>query len=155
MVGSSLKVWEDYQEKAHEASKSLKPLVINTSIHQLVQEELTALALDASPPISTQGFRDLFEGFRKVIALENLLIHLGFNAIYLPQVHAEIETLKNGLKPWYANHLILQSLTHFVAQKEEVPKKYLDWVKELKVEKKGLSTTLEKQALSLLRKVGA
>lgn len=155
MVGSSLKVWEDYQEKAHEASKNLKPLVINTSIHQLVQEELTSLAQDASAPISTQGFRDLFEGFRKVIALENLLIHLGFNAIYLPQVHAEIEALKNGLKPWYANHLILQSLSHFVAQKEEVPKKYLDWVKELKVEKKGLTTTLEKQALSLLRKVGA
>jgi predicted nucleic acid-binding protein len=90
-----------------------------------------------------------------VIALENLLIHLGFNAIYLPQVHAEIEALKNGLKPWYSNHLILQSLSHFVAQKEEVPKKYLDWVKELKEEKKGLSTTLEKQALSLLRKVGS
>lgn len=154
MVGSSLKVWEDYQEKAHEASKTLKPLVINTSIHQLVQEELAALAQNATAPISTQGFRDLFEGFRKVIVLENLLIHLGFNAIYLPQVHAEIEALKNGLKPWYANHLILQSLSHFVAQKEEVPKKYLDWILELKAEKKSLALALEKQALSLLRKVG-
>lgn len=154
MVGSSLKVWEDYQEKAHEASKTLKPLVINTSIHQLVQEELAALAQNATAPISTQGFRDLFEGFRKVIVLENLLIHLGFNAIYLPQVHAEIEALKNGLKPWYANHLILQSLSHFAAQKEEVPKKYLDWILELKAEKKSLALALEKQALSLLRKVG-
>jgi predicted nucleic acid-binding protein len=89
-----------------------------------------------------------------VIILENLLVHLGLNPIYLPQIHEELERLKNGLKPWYANHLSLQSLTHFIGQQEEVSKKYLDWVKELKEEKKSLTATLEKQALSLLRKVG-
>ena len=154
MVGSSLKMWEEYLEKAHEASKGIKPLVLTTSIHQLVQEELSYLGKEVSSPISTQGFRDLFEGLRKVIILENLLIHLGLNPIYLPQVHEELEQLKNGLKPWYANHLNLQSLTHFIGQQEAVSKKYLDWVKELKDEKKSLATTLEKQALSLLRKVG-
>ena len=153
MVGSSLKMWEEYLEKAHEASKAIKPLVLTTSIHQLVQEELSYLGKEVSSPISTQGFRDLFEGLRKVIILENLLIHLGLNPIYLPQVHEELEQLKNGLKPWYANHLNLQSLTHFIGQQEAVSKKYLDWVKELKDEKKALATTLEKQALSLLRKV--
>ena len=154
MVGSSLKIWEEYLEKAHEASKVIKPLVLTTSIHQLVQEELSFLVKEVSSPISTQGYRDLFEGLRKVIILENLLIHLGLNPIYLPQVHEELEQLKNGLKPWYANHLNLQSLTHFIGQREEVSKKYLDWVKELTEEKKALSSTLEKQALSLLRKVG-
>ena len=154
MVGSSLKMWEEYLEKAHEASKGIKPLVLTTSIHQLVQEELSYLGKEVSSPISTQGFRDLFEGLRKVIILENLLIHLGLNPIYLPQVHEELEQLKNGLKPWYANHLNLQSLTHFIGQQEAVSKKYLDWVKELTEEKKALATTLEKQALSLLRKVG-
>ena len=154
MVGSSLKIWEEYLEKAHEASKVIKPLVLTTSIHQLVQEELSFLVKEVSSPISTQGYRDLFEGLRKVIILENLLVHLGLNPIYLPQVHEELEHLKNGLKPWYANHLNLQSLTHFIGQREEVSKKYLDWVKELTEEKKALSSTLEKQALSLLRKVG-
>lgn len=154
MVGSSLKMWEDYLEKAFEASKGIKPLVLNTSIHQLVQEELALMIKEATPPMSTQGFRDLFEGLRKVIILENLLVHLGLNPIYLPQIHEELERLKNGLKPWYANHLNLQSLTHFIGQQEEVSKKYLDWVKELKEEKKTLATTLEKQAISLLRKVG-
>ena len=154
MLGSSLKIWEEYLEKAHEASKVIKPLVLTTSIHQLVQEELSFLVKEVSSPISTQGYRDLFEGLRKVIILENLLIHLGLNPIYLPQVHEELEQLKNGLKPWYANHLNLQSLTHFIGQREEVSKKYLDWVKELTEEKKALSSTLEKQALSLLRKVG-
>ena len=154
IVGSSLKMWEEYLEKAHEASKVMKPLVLTTSIHQLVQEELSYLGKEVSSPMSTQGFRDLFEGLRKVIILENLLIHLGLNPIYLPQVHEELEQLKNGLKPWYANHLNFQSLTHFIGQQEAVSKKYLDWVKELKDEKKALATTLEKQALSLLRKVG-
>ena len=154
MLGSSLKIWEEYLEKAHEASKVIKPLVLTTSIHQLVQEELSFLVKEVSSPISTQGYRDLFEGLRKVIILENLLVHLGLNPIYLPQVHEELEQLKNGLKPWYANHLNLQSLTHFIGQREEVSKKYLDWVKELTEEKKALSSTLEKQALSLLRKVG-
>ena len=153
MVGSSLKMWEEYLEKAHEASKGIKPLVLTTSIHQLVQEELNSLSKEVTPPMSTQGFRDLFEGLRKVIILENLLIHLGLNPIYLPQIHEELEQLKNGLKPWYANHLNLQSLTHFIGQQEEVSKKYLDWVKELKEEKKSLTASLEKQALSLLRKV--
>ena len=154
MVGSSLKMWEDYLEKAFEASKCIKPLVLNTSIHQLVQEELAFMTKEVTPPMSTQGFRDLFEGLRKVIILENLLVHLGLNPIYLPQIHEELERLKNGLKPWYANHLNLQSLTHFIGQQEEVSKKYLDWVKELKDEKKSLTATLEKQAISLLRKVG-
>jgi hypothetical protein len=154
MVGSSLKMWGEYLEKAHEASKGIKPLVLTTSIHQLVQEELNSLSKEVTPPMSTQGFRDLFEGLRKVIILENLLVHLGLNPIYLPQIHEELERLKNGLKPWYANHLNLQSLTHFIGQQEEVSKKYLDWVKELKEEKKSLTASLEKQALSLLRKVG-
>lgn len=154
MVGSSLKMWEEYLEKAHEASNGFKPLVLTTSIHQLVQEELSFLGKELSLPISMHGFRDLFEGIRKVIMLENLLVHLGLNPIYLPQVHRELEQLNNGLKDWYANHLNLQSLTHFIGQQETVSKKYLDWVKELKVKKKNLTTSLEKQALSLLRKVG-
>jgi len=155
MVGSSLKMWEEYLEKAHEASKVIKPLVLTTSIHQLVQEELSFLVKEVSAPISTQGYRDLFEGLRKVIILENLLVHLVLNPIYLPQVHEELEQLKNGLKPWYANHLNLQSLTHFIGQQEAVSKKYLDWVKELTEEKKMLTSSLEKQALSLLRKLGS
>lgn len=153
MVGSSLKMWEDYLLKAHEASRAIKPLLLTTSIHQLVQEELTSLGKEVTSPISTQGFRDLFETLRKVIMLENLLIHLGLNPIYLPEIHEELERLKNGLKPWYANHLNMQSLTHFIGQEEGVSKKYMDWLKELKVEKKSLTTKLEKQALSLLPKL--
>lgn len=153
VVGSSLKMWDDFLDHAHQASKGIKPLTISTAIHQLVQEELELATNDVKTPMSTQSFRDLFESFRKVIMLENILLHLGFNSIFIPQIHQELQTVKNGLKPWYANHLTFQTMTHFLSDREDVSKKYLDWVKELKEEKKNLSGEIEKQAFELLKKV--
>jgi hypothetical protein len=153
VVGSSLKIWEELLDRAHQASKGIKPLTISTAIHQLVQEELELATNDVKSPMSTQSFRDLFESFRKVIMLENILLHLGFNSIFIPLIHQELQSVKNGLKPWYANHLTFQTMTHFLSEKEEVSKKYLDWAKELKEEKKNLSTEIEKQAVELVRKV--
>jgi hypothetical protein len=153
VVGSSLKTWEEFLDKAHQASKGIKPLMISTAVHQLVQEELEMATNDVKTPMSTQSFRDLFESFRKVIMLENILLHLGFNSIFIPQIHQELQEVKNGLKPWYANHLTFQTMTHFLSEKEEVSKKYLDWAKELKEEKKRLSSDIEKQAVELVRKV--
>lgn len=153
VVGSSLKNWEELLDRAHQASKGLKPLTISTAIHQLVQEELEMATNDVKSPMSTQSFRDLFESFRKVIMLENILLHLGFNSIFIPQIHQELQSVKNGLKPWYANHLTFQTMTHFLSEKEDVSKKYLDWAKELKEEKKNLSSEIEKQAVELVRKV--
>ena len=153
VVGSSLKTWEDLLERAHQASKGIKPLTISTAIHQLVQEELELATNDVKSPMSTQSFRDLFESFRKVIMLENILLHLGFNSIFIPQIHQELQSVKNGLKPWYANHLTFQTMTHFLSEKEDVSKKYLDWAKELKEEKKYLSIEIEKLAVELVRKV--
>lgn len=153
VVGSSLKNWDDFLDRAHQASKGIKPLTISTAIHQLVQEELELATNDVKSPMSTQSFRDLFESFRKVIMLENILLHLGFNSIFIPQIHQELQTVKNGLKPWYANHLTFQTMTHFLSEKEDVSKKYLDWAKELKEEKKNLSAEIEKQAFELVRKV--
>lgn len=153
VVGSSLKTWDDLLDRTHQASKGIKPLNISTAIHQLVQEELEMATNDVKSPISTQSFRDLFESFRKVIMLENILLHLGFNSIFIPQIHQELQSVKNGLKPWYANHLTFQTMTHFLSEKEDVSKKYLDWAKELKEEKKNLSNEIEKQAVELVKKV--
>lgn len=152
-VGSSLRIWEDFLDRSKNASKGLKPLMISTAIHQLVNEELDFLNQDMKSPLSTAAFRDLFESLRKIIMLENLLIHLGFNPIFVAQIHGEIQSLKENLKPWYANHLCFQALTHFVSEKESPSKKYIDWLKELKQEKKSLSSEIEKQAFELMRKV--
>lgn len=153
VVGSSLKTWEEFLDEVKHWSKGINPLMISTAIHQFVQEELESITREVKPPVSAQAFRDLFEAFRRVIMLENILIHLGFNSIFIAQIHEEIQTVKNELKPWYANHLTFQTISHFLSQKEEISKKYLDWVKELKDEKKLRSQQIEQQSLQLLSKI--
>jgi hypothetical protein len=153
VVGSTLKTWDDFQQKSHQSSRGIKPLMINTAINQLVQEELESLRSNLKAPLESQGFRDLFESLRKIIMLENLRIQLGFNPIFVSQIHDEISQLKENLKPWYSNHLSFQTLSGFLAEKEDIAKKYMDWIRELKEEKKSLSSEIEKQAFELLRKV--
>lgn len=153
VVGSTLKIWDDFLEKTHQSSKGIKPLMIRTAINQLVEEELEYLQKDLKVPFSTQAFPELFESLRKIIMLENLLVHLGFNPIFVSLIHQEIQQLKENLKPWYSNHLALQALAAFLAQKENPSRKYLDWAKDLKAEKKSLSTQIERQAVDLLQKI--
>ncbi|RIW17189.1 hypothetical protein D0X99_05410 [Algoriphagus lacus] len=153
VVGSTLKTWDDFQTKSLQSSRGIKPLMINTAINQLVQEELEFLHRNLKTPMESQSFRDLFESLRKIIMLENLLIQLGFNPIFISQIHEEISQLKENLKPWYSNHLSFQALSGFLAEKEDISKKYMDWIKELKEEKKSLSSEIEKQAFELLKKV--
>jgi hypothetical protein len=153
IVGSTLKTWDDFRDNAQKSSRGIKPLTINTAINQLLQDELIYLNRELKAPISSQGFRDLFESLRKIIMLENLLIQLGFNPIFVASIHEEIAQLKDNLKPWYSNHLAFQTLSGFLAEKTSISKKYMDWIKELKEEKKSLSSEIEKQAFVLLRKV--
>ncbi|WP_026954756.1 hypothetical protein [Algoriphagus vanfongensis] len=153
VVGSSLRQWDDFLSKSKQASKGIKPLMINTAINQLIQEELEFFQMEKRKGMDSKALKDLYVGLRKIILLENLLLHLGFNAIFIDTVHSEMESLKNLLKTWYSNHLELQSLTFFLSDKENVSKKYVEWVKELTQEKKSLSSKVEKQALTLFQKI--
>ena len=71
----------------------MKPLMINTAINQIIQEEFEYFALDAKGKMDSMVLRDIFEGLRKIIIFENLLIHLGFNPIFIAPIHLEIEAL--------------------------------------------------------------
>ncbi|WP_192085727.1 hypothetical protein [Algoriphagus sp. Y33] len=153
IVGSTLKSWDEFHQKAMNASRGIKALTINTAVNQIIQEELEFFALDHKGSMDSKALKDTFEGLRTIIMLENTLIQMGFNSIFVAGIHGEIEALKNNLKPWYSNHLSLQSLTHFLGTKEVVSKKYLDWAKELKTEKTALSAQAEKQAHDLFDKI--
>lgn len=153
VVGSTLKSWDELYQNAQQASKGLKPLAISSAINQIIQEELDFIKLDLKASLDSKALKEIFDALKTIIMLENLLIHLGFNPIFVPSIHEEINLLKNSLKPWYSNQLSLQSLTHFLAEKENVSKKYLDWTNELKVQKKLLSSQAEKQAHLLFDKL--
>lgn len=153
IVSSPLKSWEDLRDACQEASKGIKPLMIQTAINQIIQEELEFLRINQKNKIDTTILRDIFEAMKTIIILENLLIHLGFNPIFITAIHEEIALLKENMKPWYSNHLALQSLALFISDKESIQKKYLEWVKDLKEEKKNLSSTVEIQAQVLFSKI--
>lgn len=153
IVGSTLKSWDEFHQKAQTASRGIKPLAIHTAVNQIIQDELEFFNLDHKGAMDSKALKDTFEGLRTIIMLENMLIQMGFNSIFITGIHQEIEVLKNNLKPWYSNHLSLQSLTHFLGAKADVSKKYLDWAKELKTEKKLLSAQAESQAHQLFDKI--
>ncbi|WP_296704304.1 hypothetical protein [Algoriphagus sp.] len=153
VVGSTLKSWDELFLAAHKSSQGLKPLAISSAINQIISEELGFIQLDLKAKLDSKALKEIFDALRTIIMLENLLIHLGFNPIFVSSIHEEIKQLKDNLKPWYSNQLALQSLTHFVAEKENASKKYLDWINELKVQKKVLSTVAEKQAHQLFDKI--
>jgi hypothetical protein len=153
VVGSTLKSWDELYSAAHHSSKGLKPLAISSAINQIINEELEFIQLDLKASLDSKALKEIFDALRTIIMLENLLIHLGFNPIFVDSIHGEIKQLKDSLKPWYSNQLALQSLTHFVAEKENASKKYLDWINELKVQKKSLSALAEKQSHQLFDKI--
>jgi hypothetical protein len=153
VIGSSLKTWEDFYRTSEKSSRGIKPLMVNTAINQMIQEELEYLDINSERPIGCTALRDVFEGLQKIIIYENLLIHLGFNTIFVTNIHQEMEQLRDNLKPWYSNHLVLQSLTCYLAEQEEVSKKYLKWAKELKKEKLGLRSLAERQTKGLFGKI--
>ncbi|WP_425639839.1 hypothetical protein ACPUEN_08930 [Algoriphagus yeomjeoni] len=153
IVGSTLKSWDDFHDKALKASRGIKPLTVNTAVNQIIQEELEFFQQDKKGPMDSKALKDTFEGLRTIIMLENLLIHLGFNPIFITSIHEEIAALKDNLKPWYSNQLSLQSLTYFLRDKPEAGKKYLDWLKELKEQKINLASQAEKQAHGLFEKI--
>jgi len=153
VVGSTLKSWDELYIAAHQSSQGLKPLAISSAINQIISEELEFIQVDLKASLDSKALKEIFDALRTIIMFENLLIHLGFNPIFVPSIHEEIKQLKDSLKPWYSNQLSLQSLLHFVAEKENASKKYLDWINELKTQKKSLSALTEKQAHHLFDKL--
>ncbi|WBL43629.1 hypothetical protein PBT90_02860 [Algoriphagus halophytocola] len=153
VVGSTLKSWEELYQKTKSASKGITPLTINTSVSKLIQEELEFIQIDLKQNMESKVFKEVFEGLRTIIMLENLLIYLGFNPIFVESIHREIHQLKENLKPWYSNHLALQSLMHFISGKENLSKKYQELAKTLRADKKALSADVGKQAHALFDKI--
>jgi len=153
IVGSTYGPWEGFKEKILKLNQGLKPLMINTGINRLMQEELENFHLDQRGNLGTQKLKEVYQGLRRIIILENILVQLGFNSIFPLGTHEEINKLKDKLKAWYTNHLTLQALSYYLGEVEAPSEKYIDWVKDLRSEKKDLSLNAEQQAKSLFEKL--
>ncbi|NVJ85814.1 MAG: hypothetical protein HWE15_05880 [Algoriphagus sp.] len=153
IVGGTLSKWEKLQEQIKKGSAGHKPIAISTAIHQLVHEELEFFQVDWKIGLDSKACKDLQSGLIKILYLESILHSLGFNPIFVESIHEEMRQLLGSLSKWYSNHLELQTLSQYLSDKEEVAKKYLEWLKDLQIKKKSLSSLVEKQAQVLYQKI--
>ncbi len=153
VVKSPLKTWDNLYYETYYHSKELKPLMINTAITQIINEELEYFQLDQKTRLDSKALKDIYEGLRVITALENLRVESGFNPVFIRDVHDQINRLQQSLYNWYRNHLFIQHLSHFLANKEDVNKKYLDLLQSLKTNKKSYTQIVEQQCRSLFVKI--
>jgi hypothetical protein len=145
IVSTPFQVWEKLYEEAHHYSKGLKPLMINTATTQIINEELEFFNLEHKTKLDSKALKDIYEGLRVIIALENLRIESGFNSIFVVEVHEHMGELRQSLLEWYQNHLFVQHLSFYLTDKENIAKKYLDLLARLKSNKKtSTSKVVEK-----------
>ncbi|PRY87964.1 hypothetical protein [Mongoliibacter ruber] len=146
-------IWENLYESAHKLSKGLKPLMINTATTQIINEELEYFNLDHKSRLDSKALKDIYEGLRVIIALENLRIESGFNPIFVDEVHDKMGLLQKSLLKWYENQLFIQHLTGFLSDKQNISKKYLDLLANLQDNKRSFKSLLEKQIRELFEKI--
>ncbi|WP_373495397.1 hypothetical protein [Aquiflexum sp.] len=137
IVSTPFQIWDKLYEEAHHYSKGLKPLMINTATTQIINEELEFFNLEHKTKMDSKALKDIYEGLRVIIALENLRIESGFNSIFVEEIHGHMGGLRQSLLDWYQNHLFVQHLSFHLTDKENIAKKYLDLLSKLQVNKKS------------------
>jgi len=153
IVSTPLQVWDELFDSVYAYSKSLKPLMINTSTTQIINEELEFFNLDNKSKLDTKALKDIYEGIRVIIALENLRIESGFNSIFVKEVHDRMIELQKDLLVWYENQLFLLHLTGFLTDKENISKKYIDLLASLNQNKRSHTAKVEAKCRELFDRI--
>ena len=153
ILSTPLETWEKFYDKVYQHSLGLQPLMVNTATTQIINEELEFFNLENKSKLDNKALKDIYEGLRVIIALENIRIESGLNAIFVAEVHEKMKLLQVSLLSWYQNQLFTQHLIYFVGEKEDISKKYKDLLTELKADKKKYTLTVEKQCKYLFDRI--
>ncbi|MDN3669734.1 hypothetical protein QWY93_10400 [Echinicola jeungdonensis] len=154
IISTPLEIWDELYKEAYDHSIGLKPLMINTSTTQIINEELDFFKYDSQKELGPKEIKDIYEGLQVIITLENLRMVTGLNSTFTHEIHQKMNILSHLLYSWYQNHLFLQHLIFYLAQNEEIPdKKYLQLLDKIKQHKKKLTTQVVSQCQYLFTKV--
>ena len=153
IVSAPLRIWEDLYQEAFSFSKGLKPLMINTATTQIINEELEFFNIENNQKPDTKSLKDIYEGIRVITALENLRIESGFNPIFVQEVHERMSDLQKSMLLWYENHLFMQHLIGYLADKPDVSKKYLELLSSLQINKKNHTKQVERMSKELFQRI--
>ncbi len=153
VVATPLEIWENIFIQVQDHCRELKPLMINTASTQIINEELEYFNLDNQHKLDAKALKDIYEGLRVIIALENLRQEAGFNTVFVTPIHQKMSALQQSLLMWYQNHLLMQNLVFYFGEKEEISKKYQDLYSHLKGNKKVLTKNVEGQCKYLFDRI--
>jgi hypothetical protein len=153
ILKTPLKDFDDLYEEVYKYSNVLAPLTINTATTQIINDELGFFQIDQKTHLDTKTLKDIKEGLSTIIALENFRIIIGLNPVYTPKIHDSINDLHRILKAWAGNHLLIQHLTYFLSERDQISKKYEDLFLSLKSNKKKFTIQVEENIKKLFSKI--
>lgn len=153
ILATPLKIWEDLYAAVYYYSQNLSPLQLNTASTQIINEEIDFFHVEAKNKLDPPAIKSVYDGLNKIILLENIRITGGLNPVFTLPAHEKIRELHSLLQSWHENHLFLQHFAHFLREKEEIEKKYLILVKQIKKTHKALTEEIVKQCEFLFTKI--
>jgi hypothetical protein len=153
ILSTPLGTWEKFFESVYQHSAGLNALMVNTATTQIINEELDFFNLDNKSKLDNKALKDIYEGLRVIIALENIRIESGLNAIFVSEVHDKMKLLQLSLLSWYQNQLFTQHLVYFFGKKNDISKKYKDLLTEVKIDKKKYTLSVENQCKYLFDRI--
>lgn len=124
ILSITLKDWEDLYHQVRHFSEGLSVLTINTATTQIINEEVDFFYFDTKSRLDPQTLYEIFNGLKRVTALEKIRLSIGLNTIFTDKVHLQISELSQQMESWQRSQLLLQHLGSFLGQKEKVSKKY-------------------------------
>lgn len=153
ILSTPLGTWEKFFESVYQHSAGFNALMVNTATTQIINEELDFFNLDNRSKLDNKALKDIYEGLRVIIALENIRIESGLNAIFVSEVHDKMKLLQLSLLSWYQNQLFTQHLVYFFGEKNDILKKYKDLLTEVKIDKKKYTLSVENQCKYLFDRI--
>jgi hypothetical protein len=153
ILKTPLKDFDDLYLEVLSYSKGITPLTVNTATTQIINDELEFFQFDQKNHLDAKALKEINEGLQVIIALENFRMQIGFNPVYVPIVHSSINSLQKSLKEWSNNHLLIQHLTYFLSERDQISKKYEVLILDLKENKKRYTAKIEESCHKLFDKI--
>jgi hypothetical protein len=137
VVSWPLSVWEELFLQVAKRTHSLTPLQVNTASHQIIIEELDGVEHATRQHLDATRVKEIYEGLLAIIEVERLRVSVGLNPVFTPSIHEEMDRLTSQLYQWYKNQLLLQHLTHYLHEKEQVFEPYPKLLKGIRNNQKA------------------
>ncbi|WP_114751204.1 hypothetical protein [Pleomorphovibrio marinus] len=154
IISTPLSVWEEFFLQVAKRSQSLTPLQVNTASHQIINDELEGVDHAAKQHLDATRIKEIYEGLQAIIEVEKIRVSMNLNPVFTPNILQEMDQLTKDLYYWYKSHLLLQHLSHFLRDKEEIAEPYLKLLKGIRKNQKAFTLKIKKDWESLIERMG-